>query len=387
MKEIVFIRRSFTEFGGIENQIIGLAKQLFSRGQFKPVLVTTEPGWALARAFAECGFEVLTIPMDKTTIIRAAKEILRMLEGRDVAIIQTHLFRESLIARAVRRKRKDIRHILRAQTYIDWSINPKWKKKLYHLLDRTTNQWVDCYIANGKYLAEEIIKHSGVNPKKVHVVLNSRDQMNPPDEPCDRPNEPLSPRIALVANLMPGKGHDCLIEALALLKKKKLIITARFIGGQNTGIVSAGRSPDSILIIKKLACQFGVLDQLEFYGFTKDIYAALVGIPVVVLPSDKEGVPNCIIEAMSLRKLVIASDTGGVSEIIDDKKTGLLCKTKDPKGLAELLQYVFTRRAEDFEQMRTAAFERWQKEFTGGKMVDKFIEIYRKSGALKDETA
>jgi glycosyltransferase involved in cell wall biosynthesis len=245
-----------------------------------------------------------------------------------------------------------------------------------------TSRWVDYYIVNGKYLVDEFVCRTKVNPDKVIMLLNGRDPIGVPDEPCIRPNEPLPERIAMVANFVRGKGHDCLIKALSILKKRNLIIKARLIGGELTVKVSDCEKQRNTSAVKKMADQFGVLDQIEFYGCTKDIFNALAGMPVVVLPSDSEGVPNCILEAMSLRKLVIASNTGGVGEIIDDKKTGLLCRPKDPQGLADILQYVFTHRAGDFEQIRSAGLEKWQKDFTGEKMVDKLVEIYRKIGVL-----
>jgi glycosyltransferase involved in cell wall biosynthesis len=380
MREIIFIRESTANMGGIQWQIVTLAQKLFVRRCFRPVLITTDKQSPFAQAFGGCGFEVLSVPMRNTKIISAAGQILRILEGRDVAVIQTHLLRESLIGRAVRKKRADIRHIYRAETYIDGTLNPGWKKGLCRLLDRTTSRWVDCYVANGKYLADEIINRTKINPDKVAVLLNGRDPIGPPDKLSDRPDEPLPARIAMVANFARGKGHDCLLKAMALLKEKNLIISVRLIGGE-LGIKGSSKQ-NTISAIKELAEELGVADQIEFYGYTKDVFNALAGIPAVVLPSDSEGVPNCILEAMSLRKLVIASNTGGVGEIIDDKKIGLLCKPKDPKGFADCLQYVFTHKARDIEPMRNAGFEKWKKEFTAEKMVDKLIEVYKKVGVL-----
>ncbi|MCX5633545.1 MAG: glycosyltransferase family 4 protein [Phycisphaerae bacterium] len=377
MKELVFIRQSTANMGGIQWQILKLAEKLFSRGCFKPVLITSDKQSPFAQAFSSCGFEVFIVPMGKAKILSAAKEVSKILKDRDVAVIQTPLI-ESFIARAVRRKRTGIRHIFRAEVYP--SGTPCWKKRLCHLLDRLTSQWVDCYVANGQYLTDEIVNRSKVNPDKVITVLNGRDPIGPPDEPYGKPEEPLPARIAMIANFMQGKGHDCLLKALAALKRKNLIVKTRLIGGE-LGIIGSSKQ-NTISAIKKLAAKLGVLDQIEFYGYTKDVFNALAGIPVVVLPSDSEGVPNCILEAISLRKLVIASNTGGVSEIIEHGNNGLLCKPKDPKGFANLLEYVFTHKAGDFEQMRTAAFEKWQKEFTSEKMVDNIIKIYRKLGVL-----
>lgn len=382
MKEIIFIRQSASQLGGIEWQILKLAEKLFSRGCFKPVLITSDGQSFFAQDFAARGFEVLIVPMGKSKIISAAGKILKLLKDRDVAIIQTHLICESFIGRIVRKKRPDIRHIYRAETYVNSSLYSCWKRNISRLLDNMTSRWVDYYIVNGEYLADEFIYRSKVNPNKVIILLNGRDPIGPPDKSSDKPDEPLPARIAMVANFVRGKGHDCLLRALALLKKKNLIVRAKLIGGELTTKISDSKKQNNTSAIKKLADTLEVSDQIEFYGYAKDVFNALAGIPVVVLPSDSEGVPNCILEAMSLRKLVIASNTGGVSEIIGDKKTGFLCKPKDPKGLADLLQYVFTSRAGDLERMRTAGFEKWQKEFTAEKMVDKLVEIYQKIGVL-----
>ncbi len=382
MKELVFIRESTANMGGIQWQIIKLAQKLFSRGCFKPVLITSDEHSPFAQSFGACGFESFYVPMGNTKILSAARQILRLLENRDVAAIQTHLLRESLIGRLVRRKRADIRHIFRAQVYPNDILNPGWKKRLCHFLDRITSRWVDYYIVNGQYLADEIINSSKVNHNKVVVLLNGRNQPGPPDELCAVPDESLPARIAMVANFAKGKGHDCLIKAIAILKKKNLIIKARLIGGELAAKDSNNTKWNNSSAIKKLADELKVSNQIEFYGYSKDIFSALAGIAVIVLPSDSEGVPNCILEAMSLRKLVIASNTGGVSEVIEDGKDGLLHKPKDPAGLAKLLEYVFTHKASDLEKMRTAGFEKWKKEFTGEKMVDNLVEIYRNVGVL-----
>lgn len=368
--------------GGVEWQIVKLAEKLFSRGCFKPVLITSDNQSDFAKSFAVRGFEVLAVPMEKIKIFSAIKDILKILENRKVAVVQTHLFRESAIGRAIRKKRPDIRHIFRAETYIDCLSRPRWKKNLYHLLDKMTSRWVDCYAANGQYLVNEIVNRSKIDPSKIIVLLNGRDPMGPPDEPCRKPDEPLPPRIAMIANLKKGKGHDCLIKALAELKEKKLTITVRLIGKELVPMALSNKKPEASLMIQKLADMFGVSNQVEFYGYTEDIATALAGIPVLVLPSDSEGVPNCIFEAMSLRKLVIASDTGGVGEVIEHGKNGLLHKPRDAKGLADILQYVFTHNAKTFESMRSAGFEDWQKNFTTDKMVDKLIEIYQKLGVI-----
>jgi glycosyltransferase involved in cell wall biosynthesis len=388
MKEIVFIRQSADEIGGVEGQILKCAQHLFNRRCLRPVLITSDIRSSFAQVFAERSFEVFAVPMSRAKILSvvkilsAAKKIETILTGRDVAVIQTHLFREGLIGRAVRRRMTGIPHVLRAQTYINCSNNCRAAKSLYYLLDKATSKYVDIYIANGRYLADEIVNRSKIDSHKVVSVLDGCDRIGPPDEPYSMPDSILPMKIAMISNLKPAKGHDCLIKALALLNKKKLRITVRLIGGESTGHAQKDRKPNTADQIKQLATKLGVYNQLEFYGYTRNIYTALEGIPVVVLPSDSEGVPNCILEAMSLRKLVVVSNTGGVSEMIDNGESGLIHQPKDYQGFADCLEKVFTTPAGQWEKMRNAGFQKWQEEFTSEKMVDKLVEIYRKIGVL-----
>lgn len=381
MKEILFIRASSCNIGGVEGQILKIAKNLFSRNIFSPVLVTSDKNSSFAQSFGSIG-PVYKVPMGKKDIGKAAKIINGIISQRNIAVIQTHMFRESLIGRKLRKINCEIPHVLRAQTYIDCSCNPRWKKRLYHLLDRMTSRYVDYYLANGQYLADEIIKISGVRCKKVHVLLDAVEQIGQPDELNGELDMPLPMRIAMVANLLPIKGHDTLINALAILKKKGLPVKVRLIGGEATGTVDSSETSFTDNL-KAKAQQLGVLEQIEFYGHTHDVYKALQGFPIVVLPSNSEGVPNCVLEALGLRKLVIVSNVGGVSEVIQNGINGLLHPARNAQAFAGCLEKVFTTPAKEWETVRNAGYETWKEKFSMDKMMDGLINVYRELGVLE----
>ena len=381
MKEILFIRNSSDNFGGIEGQILRLATEFYSKGLFLPVLVTASTTCTFARRFKENGFDVYQVPFGKSKTIMSARCISDIIACRNIALIQTHMFRESLIARLVCKKNPQIPHVYRAQLHIDASQkNPSWKKFLYHLLDKLTSKHVDYYVANGEYLRDEIVNRSWIKPGKAITVINGRQSLGLPDLPYERLDAPLPFKIAMIANLWTGKGHDVLIKGLSILNNKGIRIEARLIGGELTGKQSL-TSPITN-DIKAQARKLGVLDQIEFYGHTDDVYSALKGIAVVVLPSDSEGIPNSILEAISLRKLVIASRVGGVPEIIDDGSQGLLHSPRDPDDFAKCLHQVFTTPASKWEPLRNAAYQKWQEKFTMKKMIENLTEIYKKLNAL-----
>lgn len=377
MRHILFIREASTNIGGVEGQILKIANELACRKIFSPILATSNILSMLSQKFKKMGFPVYEIPMSKNNIFKGAKEIEMILSKyNNNILLQSHMFRESLIARIVRRKYPNIKHIFRAHTYIDCSFISKRKKFFYHLLDRLTSKYVDRYIANGETISKEIIIHSRINPNKVNIVWDGCNQIGMPDSYNDDLNEFFPAKVAMVSNLLPRKGHDVLIKALSLLKKGKIIINARLIGGEGT---SNSRINNTIFTenLKREAAKLGVLEQVEFYGYTEKVYKALEGIPVLVLPSDSEGIPNCILEGMSLRKLVIASCVGGIPEIIHDGINGFLHPPQNPKALASILEKVFTKPAKTWELLRNAGYKTWKDKFSMEQMMREFIKVYK----------
>ena len=109
-------------------------------------------------------------------------------------------------------------------------------------------------------------------------------------------------------------------------------------------------------------------------GQIPDAYRFLSAFDVFVLPSLKEGFPWALIEAMSAKLPVIATDVGAVPEIIDDRKNGLLIKPKDSVGLAdkikEVLENDHLRNELGIQPHQTVLFK-----FELDKMVKKIEEL------------
>jgi glycosyltransferase involved in cell wall biosynthesis len=383
--KILFIRNAYENIGGVDRQILRIARELNKRGLFVPVLATTNKNLPFSKEFKNAGFVVHEIPLgNNISIFKSAFSIKALLENdRTIVAIQTHLLRESFVGRITKfLNNNKVVHIFRAQTYIDCSNIPFWKKWIYHLTDKMTSFYVDRYIANGKILADEIIQKSWISCNKISVVINGCEQIGEVDQSPSNKEKPLSPQIAMIANYLPKKGHDVLIKSLAILKDRGVCINARLIGADIESTTECNGVPFSA-VIKMEAQKYAVLDQLEFYGFSKNIPSALMGFQVVVLPSDSEGVPNCILEAMSIRKLVIASNVGGVSQIIEHDFNGLLHPPQDPGAFSEILYNVFTTPAQKWETLRNSAYKTWQTSFSLEKMIDKLTAVYKEIDLLK----
>ncbi|GAH68974.1 unnamed protein product, partial [marine sediment metagenome] len=228
----------------------------------------------------------------------------------------------------------------------------------------------------------EIISRSWISPSKIRVIRNGRDQIGSPDLSGYDLDSPLPARIAMVSNLLPHKGHDVLTKSLSLLKQKGLKVPARLIGHESTGMMNEGNAPFTNNL-KAEALKLGILDRIEFYGYTENVYDALKGFSVVVLPSDSEGVPNCILEAISLRKLIITSQVGGIPEIIQNGINGLLHPPQDPEALANILEKVFSTPARTWEPMRNAGYNTWKEKFSMEQMMEGLIKVYKELRVLR----
>ena len=130
--------------------------------------------------------------------------------------------------------------------------------------------------------------------------------------------------ILSVAELHERKGLKYLIKALPSIIEEK----------PQTILVIAGSGPlrnD----LEKLAMREGMMDHVRFLGFKKDIPHIMAASDIFVLPSKKEAFGLVLLEACIARVPVVASNVGGIPEIIEHEKNGLLVTPENPRKLAE----------------------------------------------------
>lgn len=132
--------------------------------------------------------------------------------------------------------------------------------------------------------------------------------------------------IAHVGNIRPHKGHSNLIRAVAGLKQR----------GDRFHVVSIGgeKYPGDLERIRGEAEAAGVSDVFHALGRREDALAFVGAADLMANPSDHEGLPLAILEAMSLGKPVVATAVGGVPSVIRDGENGLLVPPADADALA-----------------------------------------------------
>ncbi|MDP1821511.1 MAG: glycosyltransferase family 4 protein [Acidimicrobiales bacterium] len=159
------------------------------------------------------------------------------------------------------------------------------------------------------------------------------------------------PVIVTMARLHPDKGLDVLIDALAEVRRSVPDAVVRVLGAAQAG------AEDIVPDLLARAEQRGVGSAFELLGFVDRPDEVLATARCYVQPARErtEILPLAILEAMAVGVPVVATDVGGVGDIVQDGRTGTLVPPEDPRRLAEAL-VAMLRDEERAERCRHAAF-------------------------------
>ena len=170
--------------------------------------------------------------------------------------------------------------------------------------------------------------------------------------------------VTTVAHLRPGKGIDVLLNAAAVLLARLPDVTFR-IAGDGTERPS----------LQALCTSLGISGRVQFLGHTPDVPALLRNSSVFAFPSLMEASPNAVIEAMASGLAVAASNAGGIPEVVEHERNGLLVAPGDARALADALVRLLTDRPLS-QRLGAAARETIASRFSFERMVDAFECLY-----------
>jgi L-malate glycosyltransferase len=192
------------------------------------------------------------------------------------------------------------------------------KSRLQLAGQRVAYRFAHAVVANSAAAARQLARE-GVPDRKVRLIPNGVDLTR--FERSSRGGHPH--RITMVANLRTEKGHDVLIDAAPQ------ILAAH----PDAEFVIAGDGPQAGALAERARAR-GVSDRFAFLGQCQNVPDVLAASGVFVLPSRSEALPNAVIEAMAAGLPVVATDVGGLPELITQDVTGVLVPPGDARALA-----------------------------------------------------
>lgn len=176
--------------------------------------------------------------------------------------------------------------------------------------------------------------------------------------------------LGMLARFSPGKGHEEFIEAAAELSGKYPNLFFLIVGEASRGEEEYAGS------VKKLA-EAKSIRNLIFTGFRSDTPEVLAALDIFVFPSHSEAFGIALVEAMSMGKPAVCSNSDGILDIVVDGETGFLFEKKNSGDLAQKLEHLIL--SPDLRvRFGASARKRAVKMFDMEYLTDKVIEYYKK---------
>ncbi|HZC80688.1 MAG TPA: glycosyltransferase family 4 protein, partial [Nitrospiraceae bacterium] len=172
--------------------------------------------------------------------------------------------------------------------------------------------------------------------------------------------------LGTVANLFARKGYEVMLRALPMILKSSPGIHYLIVGSGDTGYEKR---------LRLLVNDLGLERCVHFAGFQDSVYPYLAAMDVYVHPALMEGFGIAVLEAMAMRKPVVATTTGGLPEIVQDGKTGVLVPPDEPDALARAIVGLLQDSTSHVTMGRSGR-NRVETIFTVEAMTDRLIAAY-----------
>ena len=178
--------------------------------------------------------------------------------------------------------------------------------------------------------------------------------------------ENASPVLGSIGSFEHRKGHPVLFEALAELVHNAL---------PDAHLMMVGDGPDEAML-KEKAKLLGLERNISFFPFTSQPDLIFELLDITVLPSlYKEGLPNVLLESMSMGVPVVSSNIGGVAEIVLDGETGYMVEPGDKFALVEAILIIWGNQTR-YQNMKVQARKLITERFDKAAQFDRFLSYF-----------
>jgi len=349
-------------FAGGETQVLGLTMGLL-RARHRAELACDPRGQLFERARRE-GIECHPLAIRNSIDFAAGLRLRTLLSRTHYDVVHFHTSRAHSMAPFARGQAG----ALVVTRRMDYLPNRLFAPYLY-------NRAVDAVAAISSKVAESL-GEAGVAHDRVRIIPSGVDceHFRPPssiERESARARLSIGPAdfvVGTVGMLEERKGHRYLLEAVAMLNR------TRATSSRIKCVIAGDGAMRADLI--KLAADLGIADDTIFLSLIPDARALLDALDVFVFPSLREGLGVALLEAMGCGIPSVASRAGGIVDIIEDTRSGMLVEPRDSASLADAIATLAadgSRRA----SIGMAARARIEEHFSLATMTRMTIDMYR----------
>jgi L-malate glycosyltransferase len=345
---------SAREIGGGERYLADLTNSLVERGH--DIFAALTPNSLLINELNLARENILFSRLRNALDVFSAFELANFIREKKIEIIHAHLGRDYNLAATASRLTKTpfvlTRHVL---------------FKLNRLHKFSLNR-VSGVIAPSNAIADSLKKQLLFPPEKITVIRYGINLEHFAPEITKKDENFV---VGTIGHLAPIKGHDTFVKAAAAVLKKRKDVRFLIIGEDKS---TSGKNRSEIEdLIKKFELQKNV----EMVGWTDDVRQYLRRFDIFVSAAREEAFGIVMIEAMMFGLPVVATESEGAREIIEDDKSGILIPIEDERAMANAILSLL-----DNESERKRLAENGQKRvvenFSLDKMVSDTEKFYRR---------
>lgn len=339
--------------GGAERFFVDLIKNL-DRTKFAPRLILYKRGGVWLEELRKINVDVEILEKKKIFDFNNFRAIVKAIKKDKPDIVHTQLGGDIYGVLAAR--------LCGVKKIISTEVNTNVQESfLYNFVKKFSLRFASHVVAVSSAVAEDALRRYSLDPGKLEVIYNGINLENFLHKPEGRLN---SNKIILgsIGRLEEQKGYKYLLEAFALLKRQDLELK----------IAGAGSLQDDL---QQKIKELDLPEQVKLVGLV-DSAKFLQEIDIFVLPSLWEGMGIVLVEAMAAGKLIVASEVGGIKEVLK-KDFALFAEA----GNSESLSSVLNQACEIIDSpqalsMKVSAQEEVLKRFDIKKITSDYQKIY-----------
>ena len=358
---IVYVLTSLG-MGGAERVVLALAGRMAQRGHTVALLVVRPPvaeQWPTALPVVH--LEMRRSPMSVLIGLERGRRFLREFRPD---LLHSHSFHANLVTRLLKALAPP-----RVVSTVHNVYEGGWARMLaYRLTDGLACR--TAFVSQAA--ADRFVRLKAVPLRKSVVLTNGIDaaEFAPSAERREAMRAEMSADAGFIwftaGRIAPAKDYPNLLRAFALLRASRA--DARlWIAGEVSGRESSK--------VRDLAAELGLQESIRWLGLRRDLPALLDAADGFVLASAWEGMPLALGEAMAMEKPVVATDVGGVRELVGD--AGATVPPKDPGALARAMLEQMLSAPQDRLALGLAARSRIQGSFSMDAKADEWEALYR----------
>ena len=350
-----------------------------------------EKGWIVdAAANGICGFaECVKVfdkvweipwsrnPLDLNNLFSAPQVIREIVKQGNYDIVHVHTPIAAFITRWALRKERmsnNLKVIYTAHGFHFIKGAPRFKNLLFIFLEKLAGKWTDYLIVINKDDHEAALKYRIINSANLLYIsgIGLDSKYYDPDMVSVEDVEEVRNELGL------GNGNKYFLMVGEFNKNKcqsESVQALYSLNNPTIHIVFAGEG-STMSSVRELGKDLGIADRIHFLGYRKDVPRLIKGSLALLLTSRREGLPRCILEAMSLEVPVIATDIRGSKELLADG-AGILYQPGNIEDLRKAMDYIINN-PEEAALMGSKGRKQVLEKYEIDKIIQLHESLYKK---------